>query len=41
MKQEIEKNKTYKSQIDFFEKTEISNYMFYKMLKEKKITYGN
>jgi hypothetical protein len=37
----IYQNKTYESQIDFFKETEISNYMFYKMLKEKKITYEN
>ena len=37
----IYQNKTYKSQTDFFKKTGMSNYTFYKMLKENKITYGN
>ena len=37
----IYQNKTYKSQTDFFKKTGMSNYTFYKMLKENKIAYGN
>jgi hypothetical protein len=37
----VYQNKTYDSQIDFFEKTGMSSYIFYKMLKEKKIIYEN
>ena len=37
----IYQNKTYKSQTDFFKKTGMSRYTFYKMLKDNKIIYGN